>query len=318
MTTAAAAEHKVHGIPSGKINERAVDAALKELRIDVKKNADLTKRVGLLKQFFETQEPADLSNCDECLADSLTRLASCPFCGLGEAETNGVALATTNGAAMVLKAAPELDKYVEEIRAIQQQTGRVGWQLCQAIASGARSNVWKARQTADGKVAYKTYEQFAAHELGMSKKYVQSLIRIHERFSKEMIEQAGTSKLRLLIAAPPEKQGEVLEKIKRGASKREVGRAARDEKKAPKKTAAPSEKRATITVAAIEGKGKVRLFAKPTSKDAFDEKTAKRARKLADTPWGWLDLTNDVRLTFTLLTDAAGEMFMRTSIARVE
>jgi hypothetical protein len=324
MTTAAATDN-VHGIAKKKIDEQAVNDALAQLRIEVPKKADLPKRVGMLKQFFETQNPSDISNCDECQADSLTSLSRCPFCGSGEAETNG-ALTHTNGAALVLKAAPELDAHVAEIRSIQQQTGRVGWLLCKAIADGVRSNVWKSRVDGAGKVAYKTYEQFAAAELGMSKKYVQSLIRIYERFikevgGKELVEQVGTSKLRLLIAAPPEKQEDVLEKIKKGASKREVAKAARDEKKPAKAkaSATPSGKRATITVAAIEGKGKFRLYAKPANpKEAFDEKTAKRAKRMTDTPWGWLDLTNDVRVDIAMLTDAAGDMFVRYHIHREE
>lgn len=318
MTTATAAE--VHGIDKKLLDEAAVDEAIAHLKIEVPKRADLPKKVGLLKGYFEAAEPKDLSECDNCGTTSLTSLPRCPFCGVGE-QPNGAANGSANGA-MVLRAAPGLDQYVLEVKAMQDRTAADGWLLAKKIAEGMEADIQKARTNDKGVPVYKTYESFAAAELGMSRKYVHGLVQIAKEFPDpgDEVKRLGTTKLRLLVTAPPEKKAELLERVKQGEKigrrqlQAETGRKPDDKPKKGKKETMGQ----TITVAAIEGKRTVKLYAKPATKADFDVKTARAAKRLDDMPWGWLDMTNDVRLTFTLLKNAAGELILRTNVQRVD
>ncbi len=324
MASAAAATASaktIHGIQTNKINEQTVDEALTFLRIETPMRADLTKRVGLLKQFFDAQDPKDLSVCEDdtaCGGVSLTSLPRCPFCGSGEAPSNGAALAT-NGASHVLVPEPALDRHVAEVKNLQDRTAADGWALAKLIAEGAEGDLFKRRKGADGTVAYKSYEQFASAELGMSRKYVHALIQIAKEFPdpSEEVKRLGTTKLRLLVTAPPEKKEEVLERIKRGEKvgrrqlQAETGRKPDDKSK-------KVDRSKQITVASIEGKQTVKLYCKPTTRGEFDIKQARPAKKIDDVPWGWLDLANDVRLSFTLMKNAAGEFLIKTQIQRLD
>ena len=224
------------------------------------------------------------------------------------------------------KPAPDLDKLVQEIRELQRGTAAGAWLLAKKVTEVGKSQIWKQRRDDAGKPAYRTFEQFLEKELDIGRKYGTELLKLYGRFSEEEFQKVGPTKLRLVLQAPQEQQAEVLEKLKGGAPRKEVTeevRQARAEKglktsqgKTPKKNA-PTPERKTITVAQIEGRKTIPLYKKPEGRITIDD--AQRAKKLADVPFGYLDLTNDVRMWITVLPHPiTGELTARVEFKRLE
>jgi hypothetical protein len=313
------AKDLIHGYDASKIDGPAVDDALARLKIEVPKKADLTKRVGSLKTFFEAQDAKDLVDCDSCDAASLSTLDWCPFCGLDDkgayAVPTGQIAKHTNG----LVTTTDLDRQIAEVRTILSEGGMVSYKLAMKVAEIEQTQSWKTRLKEDGVTPlYKKFDHFTQAEIGISKKYAVDLLKIHARFSKEDVARVGVTKLRLIATLPEEQQGEVLERVKKGGikGKRQLAKETSRKPDKSEKKAAP-DKGKTITIAAIEGKRTVKMYVKPASRNVV-EADMKPAKRMADAPYGWMDLTNDTRISFTLLHNAAGEMVMRVMIHRVD
>ena len=155
----------------------------------------------------------------------------------------------------------------------------------------------------------------------MTRRYATELLKLYGRFTEEEFRQIGPLKLRLALAAPEEQQAEVLDKLKGGAPKREIerdlgrkGKDTPDGRKRENKAAPSAAERKTITIAQIEGRKTVPLFQKPAKKGETGLHLP--AKKLIELPWGFLDLTNDVRMWFSILQAPDGALKLRIDVKR--
>lgn len=241
--------------------------------------------------------------------------------GLTRVRGKGVAKAKARPEVIDAVAEPtELDSKIAEIRQLQRGAAAGAYVLATKISELAKTQLWKQRRSADGKVAYKNFEQFAKAELDMSRKYVTELQRLHARFSEKEFAEIGPTKLRLVLQAPEAKQSEVLKKIKEGAGKREAAktvqkaRAEAGMKNSRGEKPKPAKATTTITVASIERRKTVKLWKKPAKKG----EDLSPAKRLADVPFGSIDLANDVRLFFEIHVGKDGQLEARTEVRRVE
>lgn len=216
----------------------------------------------------------------------------------------------------------ELQRRIDEIRELQKSAFVGSWQLAKKVSELEDSNIWKTRMSEDGKTHYKKYADFAKVHLGMSRRYVIDIIKVYREFPEKEVKELGFSKLRLMAYVLPEKRDEMMAKAKAGASKRQMERALGRKNadaldKRPKKDDGPQPSKAggKITVALLEGKQKVPMYRKPTSKDDIAKKPAK---KIGETPWAELKLENDTRMFITLSTNVRGEIMLLAEVKRVD
>lgn len=216
----------------------------------------------------------------------------------------------------------DLDKAVREIRELQRGHAACAYMLARKVTEVCKSQVWKTRVGEDGKPAYRTFEQFLEKEANIGRKYAGELLKLFGRFSEDEFKVIGPTKLRLVLQAPEEQQAEVLEKLKGGAGRKEVTeqvRKARADKemKTSRGQKAPGNDRKTITIAQIEGRKTIPLFKKPAGKITIDD--AEPATKLTDTPFGMLELANDVRMWVTVqVHPVSKQLQLRVEFRRVD
>ena len=222
----------------------------------------------------------------------------------------------------------QLDADVAEVIRLNRGVCAGSWLLAQKVSEISESQRWKLRLDEQGKVKYRTFEDFARVELQMAPNYARDMQKIYVRFTQDVFEKIGPSKLRLVLQAPADQQEEVLEKIKDSVTpKRALAaevqerrakaglKTSRGEKtKAPEKKPAAEQEKGKLTVAAIIGRQTVKLFKKPEKKG---EETS-RAKRLADRPYGHIDLGNDTRCWIEVTADAAGELVLKLDIRRIE
>ena len=227
-----------------------------------------------------------------------------------------------------LASVEQLDRDVEEVLRLNRGMCAGSWLLAQKVAEISESQRWKLRLDEKGKVRYRTFEDFAKAELQIGREYAKDLQKIVVRWTREVFEMVGPTKLRVVLQAPAEQQDEVLNAIKeQGGAKplrevrddvaerrRKAGlKNARGEKS---KARRPAEK-GKITVATILGKHTLRAHKKPEKRLAEGE-TTPRARKLADRPYASLALANDVTMWIEQATDGEGQIVFRIDIRRNE
>lgn len=212
----------------------------------------------------------------------------------------------------------DLDKAVKHIASLKANVAGSYWDLGQYLKESVfENNLWKQRKNEDGKPKYSGFDQFVRAECGFTSPVAYDLMDVSKKFTKTEVLTWGHSKLALALKAPDDAIPAVVDKIKGGASHREVAATVKDErkkagtkrketgrKKTPageKTTAKPprqkakapeAEGRKTITVASIEGRKTIKLFCK-------DDKE-KPAQKINDLPWGSLEMANDVTMFFSV------------------
>jgi hypothetical protein len=229
-----------------------------------------------------------------------------------------------------------LDAAVQDVKKLQRDFHANAWDVGRALTRIYEADLWKARVDESGAVRYKNFEAFTREELDIGRKYAQDLLRIASRFTREDVLARGTTALRLVIQAPEEHQAELLGKLQAGAPRSEIEAEVRQVSSGPVKVTQPGggtieRKRPTkkparpapvpklaegqITIAVVEGKKQLsKLYAKPTGKN--DANNLRAATCLEDVPWGYLDLSNDVRMFFTIVQAPSGELSIRHDFRR--
>jgi hypothetical protein len=172
----------------------------------------------------------------------------------------------------------------------------------------------------------------------MSPTYARLLVDVATHFTEQQVRDWGVRKLTPTLQLPEAERNLLLEaKIKeRGyasmPSEREIehevrefkkekgikARAARDgsARGGNKVQATPKAGLAKITVANILTKQTVKLYCRPSKVSAFDPKTARRARKMSDQPWGVMELANDVVQYFSV-AEVNGDLLLTVRTTRV-
>lgn len=226
----------------------------------------------------------------------------------------------------VLASVEQLDRDVAECRRLARGMAAGSWLFAHKVAEISESQRWKLRLDDKGKVRYRTFEDFAKAELEIGREYARDLQKIAVRFTKDVFEAVGPSKLRFVLRAPEEEQAEVLNAIKEKGlgtratqeevEKRRAKKGFKTSRGEKAKSRKPAEK-GKITVANILSKHTIRAFKKPDRRLAEGEAPV-RAKRLADRPYASLPLGNDVTLWVECTTDGAGEVIFKFDIRRNE
>lgn len=253
----------------------------------------------------------------------------------GAAKKKGTHLAVVPPAA-VSKVAPvgklatteTLDAAIAEVIRLKAQASSSTWELGARIRVIFDGQLWKQRLVEDGSAPrFKGFDPFCTHELGITPTYAYKLMDISKNFGEADVRKFGTSKLGLLLMAPAEDRPGIKDKIEKGASKREIAEVVKETRKKrgvtkretgrkamPAGTGRKSEK---ITVANVIGRKTIKMFKKPESRKA-DPSTWVRARRLADVPWGRMELENGVVQYFAMQESASGELQLVVETRREE
>lgn len=334
------------GVISAKVDKARVDKALKEQKLSLPKGANTEDKVAALHELFSKLPQSDLVECDACKGPSPIALDTCPYCGEEEgvadvavpevtaeivaepvapkAKTSkALAIATpVESQAMAPSAVEkELDTAVHEIRQINTKGGTLVYMLATKLKEICDAQTWKARRDSEGKVKYKTFDQFCMEELGFTSRYANDLMKIVASFTQKEVEAMGTAKLRLVLAAPADAQPAILENVRGGAGKTQIAREVKAANAASstgnKKTPPPaSDKDKKVTVALFQARQTVALYKKAAAKTPV--KDLVRAKRVSEEPWGTLALDNDTTLKFTVTTTASGELKLIVEAKRNE
>jgi hypothetical protein len=254
----------------------------------------------------------------------------------GVAKKDALAKAKGDEETKITKAGlADLDKSVSTIRKLMTETATNYWHLGKELNVIHEKQLWKQRTTEDGKVAFKSFDNFVSKEIGWSAMNAYRAIDVAKEYSESDVRKFGMTKLSLVLEAPKEARAEIEEGLKKGATYRETkekvkearakagttrretgrkktpaGEKSEGAKKARAKAAAEKGKSSRMTIANIEGTKTVRLYAKGS-----DDKPAK---KVADLPWGQMELSNDVVMQFAIVETTAGELVLRVKVKRGE
>lgn len=340
-----------------KVNKAHMFGVCKARGVSV--TSDVRGAVKALAATFLDLPANKLADCDHCGGQSDASLDACPWCGVGDDDgangSNGVHAgddehasddehdvvadtpSTPSTVAMIAGARSEkdLDEAVARVNKLKAEGGRNLWLLGQEIGRIYEGQLWKQR-TAEDKPRYKSFEEFAKTELGYGKTSAYWMMDVAKAFDERLALEYGVTKLGHILQAPKEDRNLLLERMKAGASVRELAKDAKKKRSAaaatgarvegsrtrdsmgrstagrgraaePKKKSASAKKSDTITVGKLLGKQQVKLFCKPEKRDG---ELVDRARKITDRPVGRLEMENGVVETFALNVSSAGELFL--------
>jgi len=207
---------------------------------------------------------------------------------------------------------------------VNPTTGRV---LVNPKTGRALEPIYKARIGDGGKPKYRNFEEFVDAELHMSSKSAYRHMDVARKYDEATVRQLGYSKLELSLKVSEENREEIVEKIKAGASARDVMKDVKKIReegivlkdagrvKTPWSRDIPSVEKAKrpkkepelksfsedqITTVVVLKRHNVPLFHK-------DDK-GKRAKRLGDQPCGYLDLANRVTAKILVRANVDGEL----------
>jgi hypothetical protein len=220
----------------------------------------------------------------------------------------------------------DLDKRVMRCRLLKAEGAIAMWKLGAEIDAIHTEETWAQRMLEDGKTpAYKSFDQFCKQELGMTHGNAFELMDLSHHYDEGEIGEFGTKKLTLLLRAPEPSKAELKETIVRGGTVREVQAALKDAKvkhgltdtkrdTGRTKTNAPAtpKKRDKVSVAFAFANRTARFFTRATLRD--DE--PKGAKRVAEEPMAYIELTNRVTLFFRLFQDPKGDLMLGMRVKR--
>jgi hypothetical protein len=213
----------------------------------------------------------------------------------------------------------QLEAAIAEIVRLKGDAAASGWRLGRAIHDLEKRGLWKLSLP-----RYKSFDGFCNGELSMSPKHAHTLMDVAANYTEDAVRAWGTTKLGLVLTAPPADQPRLQARVEQGAPKREIERAvveakakaqhqrpARDgsARKPPAPKKLPSKQ---IAIANLLGSVTIKLYAKPEgSMKGVDITTLVRAKKAADAI-GRLELVNDLVMLFQVVQDATtGELRLK-------
>lgn len=216
----------------------------------------------------------------------------------------------------------ELDEKIAKIQKLVGEGAAVYWEMGRAIKDLYDGQQWKLRTNAeDGKPKYKSWDAFCHHELHMSPPSAYSAMDVSAKYTVDQVRTFGSTKLSIIVRAPEEAQGELLDdaksktakeltekvqKIKKDKGHVRPARSGKAHQGAAGGAGGRKSKGDKITVAQMLGRVTVKAYKKPPTRN-YDEKDLVRAKRFADVPFGRRELANGVVETITLVENGAGE-----------
>jgi hypothetical protein len=362
----------ITGIITGVLVPQLMFDAIKAQDLDVP-HADTTPEQLSMVLFthFSTLPKETLTRCTNCHGISDENLDACPYCGgldgnplvdpesdKKEAQTMTTevhqepAHATTNGQALTkvkggkvaksTRSESELNDSVAKIHRLKSEGAAALWAVGVEIAHVYKEQLWKLRVNTDDakkeRPRWSSFEAFCKEEIGMTPQNARSLMDVANHYKETDVRKFGTTKLGLILTAPPEDRAALEKKAAKGASKRELAkevqkakknkgyvraeRSGKTQTKAARAAAANTKKAApdkTITIAKIVGSEIVKLYEKPASMKGVDAESIKklaRAKKIGDGAIGMRELANDVIEFFNVFQTPGGELAVKVVTER--
>jgi len=220
------------------------------------------------------------------------------------------------------KSEKDLDAGVARVTALKAAGAVCIWELGGEVARLYDDRLYMLRKTKSGHGRYKNWNQFVQVELGMSAGYSYKLMDVSKLFRKEDL-QVGMKKLSLMIQVPEKERKLLLEKARNGMSTSDVakdvkemtaGKGQRDTGRggfkggaagSAKGVTTAAKKRANeVTVATQLGRVTIPLYQRIPIRKKDQE--LKRAKTLAQDPFGTEDLLNGVVVHYRLVKQAKG------------
>jgi hypothetical protein len=259
----------------------------------------------------------------------------------GKAKANGKASGTTADLVRVKGkgeplAAPgkgitvkTLDRLITEAKALQSSSMRDYVGFGAKIAEIHDKRVWQLRTNEAGKAQYASFDAFVHHEFGITPQYATLVMKHGKAFTEEERAQLGSSKMTLLLQAPPAER----EKLKKEAKEKKLtkrqlaGRVKEARKKANYTGDTPQAQRAALsaknktpkaTAVLLDGKKTIKLYQRPPSLRNIKLEDLKRAKQMGERPFGIIELANQGRLIVEVKKNAAGEFQLTYEFQRPE
>jgi hypothetical protein len=334
----------VSGVKMTRVDEAVVREAAKDLKLNVKPKDDLERIVELIAASFDTLPSSQVGQCSVCSGSSDMELERCPYCGSrdsdGEEDTEPkveevmevmpkdepqklvklpkrakVAPAVVD-AELVAEASGKLAKVEEEIGALTRAGAQNFWEIGGKIAEVYDAKLWEHESS-----PYRTFDAWVVKQTPFTLASAYKIMDVHKAFSKEDAGKFGWTKLALVARVDKSEQPPLLAALADGASRSEINKKVKGAKKIkpprhnPHLVTEKKPREAKITIASLTGKQIVKLYAKETKKDAGNPK---RAKRLADQPWGSLQLENNAILYFNVQQHANGELSLVVMAERKE
>lgn len=261
-------------------------------------------------------------------------------------KTNGASKSTAlakddTKASSEIRTERELDVAVNEVQILKGEGAAAAWRLGAKIAEIHTAQLWKLRsekkENGDVKPRWSTFEAFCNTELNMTPKNATLLMDVANNYTIDKVKAFGPHKLGLMLQAPPEDRPDLEDKLKKGATHRELKKEVQKVKKAKgytresrakdgrggasadtKKREKQVKKAQAITVANIIGTETVKLYKKPATLKDLDFKALTRAKRIGDQPFGRHELSNGVVQFYTVQETPAGELVLKIVTQRDE
>lgn len=198
------------------------------------------------------------------------------------------------------KAATVIDELILDIANNHLRIG-------ETLATIKKGHLWKQEVDDRKKPVFSSFAEYTRKRWNMDEETAYRYIRVCEKFTLEDIQEHGVHKLAVAYRLPNEIGKRLL---KEGASRREIEEQVKKQRALEKgEDAKPEVLKAPIPLK----RNKVKLFARPTMRG--DE--PKPAKRLADEPYGTLELEHGVSIHFTLSV-ANGQLVLTVEPRRVE
>ncbi len=223
----------------------------------------------------------------------------------------------------------DLDDAVVAVKALKVEASQSVHALGRAMARIHDAKLWSLR-TLDGRARYTSFEQFVRSELGFTTKNAYALMALASEYSADDVARFGSAKLTLVLQAPPEERPRIEKQIAEGASTRAVEREVRESKaksgfvrkprgsqRTAKATSAKASKLAgsNVVVTTTLVDQTVDLYAKPKTTD-FDLEKLPRAKRVADKPFGVLQLSDALEMLLLVEESAKGQLTLKVHTRR--
>jgi len=201
-------------IHADKLDAASLDAALTKLGQPLQ--GSLLDRAHVVQTYFLSTTPrARLSDCDVCGATSDVALPGCPFCGTADVR---------DAHEMTVIDAVRLDALVDRVGRAKDAMASNAWALGCALGEIQRDKLWRARRTAEGSQAFRSFYAFVTAETGLTERWARELVSIAGAFTESDVQLIGTSKLGRVLRAPEGDRPALLAAVRGGASRTELDR----------------------------------------------------------------------------------------------